>query len=308
SAVNERISDGKYKVVASGTHEDGTIVTLQFSLAASQICVMLSSAGSSTFHIFPRNGMTSLPTTMINKCQNSAGEMQITAATYMPFSIRHLDEYGAVTASVFDNEAKLPLLGTMGELIKNGTFANLSANSTMVALTNIGSKIDFLACSSRWMEKPSDIALLCTYIIVDALITMPQPIDPVISAALGNKSAKSPDELFNGNVIDVSHFPAGSTGSMATFSVTDIINATSAAASYLASLGSNLVMDRDQEQLYILFDTFDVQNGYEFSTVHFVSALVVMILCGCLWAYTGIRFSTTYTGSLYKVIYAELEH
>ncbi|CAO3573782.1 unnamed protein product [Mortierella alpina] len=269
------------------------------------------------FDTFPDSGMTSLPKTVLYKCQYPSGALNVVAQTQMSFAVQTLADFDAITTAIFDDTQPLPLLATMSAFTQNGTFLNSSANSTLVALFKTGATVHFLRCHSV-PSAPSvqttattTVGLLCSYNVVEAVMTTPQPIDPTLAADLKDRPTVAANEPLNQNVVVVGHLPMRLTNDplllLPTFSVSSLLEATRSGAQYLASLGSNFVMDWQQQQLYVLFETADVTDGQEFSTALFIALCVVMVLCAGVWLYSAKCLKAVYTGSLYKVVYTELE-
>ncbi|KAF9312942.1 hypothetical protein BG003_005769, partial [Podila horticola] len=300
NSTNQRISDGLYKVVAPGTFADSTImdVTPAVFFFDSHACYSPADVRN-LYSDTPRSGMTFSPSTMIFRCRYPTGEMQVAASTTFTFSVRHVEDFANVTSAIFDDTTDLPLLDIMDTITRNGTFASLTNNATMVILTDTsGAMVHFLSCISRWVTKGSDLLLLCQYIVVDAFSTTAHPGDPAIAAIVGNKTV-SP---FNNDMSTVvmRHFASSSTSTGITvYSVSSILNATSAATRYLASLGPNLVMDVENQKLTILYDTVEIQSVTEIPTVLFWVMVAVMVVCVSLMAHSMIKIDTIYSGTLY---------
>ncbi|KAF9950656.1 hypothetical protein BGZ72_007734 [Mortierella alpina] len=259
------------------------------------------------FQSFPESGMTSLPRTVLIKCQYPSGALNIGAHTQMRFATQSLAEFDNITTTIFDDTTQLPLLATMSAFTKNGTFLDAQSNSTMVALTKAGSNVHFFSCHSIPSAEPADRGLFCSYQVVEAVMTTPQPEDPIISADLKGRPVVAANVSVNVNLFVVGHLPMSLTSTIPTFSVSSMLNATWSGAQYLASLGQNVAMDWENQQLYVLYDTVDIKDGQEFSTALFVTLLVVMVICMGVWVYCEKTLKTIYTGSLYKLVHTELE-
>ncbi|KAF9176883.1 hypothetical protein BGZ50_009473, partial [Haplosporangium sp. Z 11] len=301
-ATNERISDDRFKIVAHA-NAGSNIAEMRLRVGLihdDRSCMFYSGYVGKVFLSFPPAGMTTLPVTEIHKCQYPSGEMLVSAATHMRFYVGHLRDFNNVTSTIFDNRADLSLLGAMEEMTRNGTFLDPARNSTMVVLTKLGPTVDFLSCASWRMETPGDTALMCSYTIIHAITVGPQPEDSIIAAAVGPRIPDPVANVVNDNRIHISHLPSGSSGLMATFSISKIIEVTSGATHYMASLGQNLVMGLYTQELHILFDTTEVKEGVEISTALSVVVAVIMLICASFWGYTEKYFSPTDTGSLYK--------
>ncbi|KAG0085962.1 hypothetical protein BGZ92_008566 [Podila epicladia] len=214
-------------------------------------------------------------------------------------------DFANVTSVIFDDTTNLPLLDIMDTLTRNSTFASLTNNATMVILTDTnGAMVHYLSCISRWVTKGSDISLLCQYIVVDAISTTAHLGDPAIEVILRNKTVSLSNKT---NKVVMRHFASSSTSTgMAVYSVSSILNATSAATRYLASLGPNLVMDVENQKLTILYDTLEIQSVTEIPTVLFWVMVAVMAVCVLLIAYSMIKIDTIHSGTLYMVLYEKL--
>ncbi|KAF9982164.1 hypothetical protein BGZ75_006459 [Mortierella antarctica] len=252
---------------------------------------------------FPDSGMTSLPRTILTRCQYPSGALNVGAQTQMRFAIQSLAEYDNITTTIIDDSKQLPLLATMSAFTKNGTFINPQSNSTLVALTKAGVNVHFLSCHSVRYSESASVGLLCDYQVIMTVMTTPQLDDPIIAADLKDLRVVAMDGSINQNVIVVGHLPLSLTSAIPTFSISSMLNATLSGAQYFASLGQNFVMDWEKGQLYVLFDTVDIKDGQEFSTGLFAALVVVMVLCAGLWAFTERTLKGIYTGSLYKLAY-----
>ncbi|KAG0331874.1 hypothetical protein BG000_010521 [Podila horticola] len=216
-------------------------------------------------------------------------------------------EFENVTSTIFDNTAALLLLDTMGTLVRNGTFSNLTINSTLVVLTDVtGAMVHYLGCHSRWVTRPNDLSLLCQYVVVDAFTTTPGLGDPIIAAAVGDRTSSL--VKYTSNMIAMRHFASSTTSAgMAIFSVSEIINVTLASTRYMASLGPNFVMDDINQQLTILYDTTDIQSVSEMPTAVFWAMVVVMVACAGAMIFAMIKYDVRHKGSLYMVLHEKLK-
>ncbi|KAF9131711.1 hypothetical protein BG015_003819 [Linnemannia schmuckeri] len=306
NTTNQRISDGLHKAVAPGTFADDTFMDVAPAVFFSDSRSCYSPVDVRSFYKdTPRSGMTFSPSTMIFRCRYPTGEMQVAASTSFTFSVRHVEDFANVTSAIFDNTTDLPLLNIMDTLTRNGTFASLTNNATMVILTDTsGAMVHYLSCVSRWVTKGSDLSLLCQYIVVDAFSTTTHPGDPAIAAIARNKPVPLSNDM---SKMVMRHVASSSTSTgMTVYSVSSILNATSAATRYLASLGPNLVMDVENQKLTILYNTVEIQSVTEIPTVLFWVMVTVMTACTLLMAYSMIKIDTIHSGTLYMVIYEKL--
>ncbi|KAF9309144.1 hypothetical protein BG003_010113 [Podila horticola] len=307
NATYERVSEGRYKLVTGGAFLDSIQdLSPQAFFADSSWCTSTHDVQLYYMDI-PRSGMTFPPSTLTFRCRQPSGEMQVAAATTFSFSVRHLDEFENVTSTIFDNTAALLLLDTMGTLVRNGTFSNLTINSTLVVLTDVtGAMVHYLGCHSRWVTRPNDLSLLCQYVVVDAFTTTPGLGDPIIAAAVGDRPSSVVQ--YTSNMIAMRHFASSTTSAgMAIFSVSEIINVTLASTRYMASLGPNFVMDDINQQLTILYDTTDIQSVSEMPTAVFWAMVVVMVACAGAMIFAMVKYDVRHKGSLYMVLHEKLK-
>ncbi|KAF9573573.1 hypothetical protein EC968_008328 [Mortierella alpina] len=314
TATNVRTASDQYTIVASAKYpEENVLVELRVPLIFhyQYRCLVTSSMSAETisrsFKKFPNSGMTSLPRTALTKCQYPSGALNVVSQTQMSFAVQRLSEYDHISTTIFDDSTQLPLLATMSAFTKNGTFSIPRSNSTLVALTKAGTNVHFLMCHSLRHAASTDIGLLCSYSVIDAVMTTPQAEDPVIAADLIGRWPVPANESVNQNAVWVGHLPMNLTSDVPTFSASSILDATLSGAQYLASLGQNFVTDWETGQLYVLFDTVDIKDGYEFSTGLFATLVAIMVLCACVWAYTEKSLKAIYTVSLYRLEYTKRE-
>ncbi|KAF9278408.1 hypothetical protein BGZ68_008596 [Mortierella alpina] len=315
-ATNIRTAPDQYTIIAPVNYPLGPNLREHRTLSYfhfEHLCIVAQSVSEAQspllFHSFPNSGMTSLPRTILTSCRYPSGAINIGAQTQMRFAIQNLAEYDNITTTIFDDSTQLPLLATMSAFTKNGTFLDTRSNSTMVALTKAGANVHFFSCHSVRSDESATIGLMCSYSVVMAIMTTPQPDDPIIAADLHliGRPVVPASEPINRNLIVVGHLPMSLTSALATFSVSSMLTATLSGAQYVASLGQNVVMDWKTGQLYVLFDTVDIKDGQEFSTALFVTLLVIMVLCAGVWGYSLKTLGGMYTGSLYQMVYTQLE-
>ncbi|KAF9306133.1 hypothetical protein BGZ74_007480 [Mortierella antarctica] len=271
---------------------------------------------------FPEDGIITLPKTYATKCQYGSDGSLAYSATYFQFAVGHMQDFDKITASILDDPNSLPLLKPMYAAINDGAFSSPTNNSTLVMLTKIpaaASDVDFFGCISQFSKKRRDMGLLCTYMLTSVINVKPQVRDPTIAADL--KREPVPHNITNTtNQIDftIFHLPRvpeleSSQGTAPLFSAAHLVQATTDATRYLASLGHNVNMYKDSgsivDQLYILYDTVELKDTYEVSTSAFAVVCAVTGLCGLAWAFSEYSkyFPTVYNSSLYKVVYTELK-
>ncbi|KAF9343082.1 hypothetical protein BGX26_006289 [Mortierella sp. AD094] len=131
-----------------------------------------------------------------------------------------------------------------------------------------------------------------------------QEINTLIMKAYGGKTFPYPPN--SSLAMTIEHSLALHNGVPQPVSMSTMKNVTYQAANYMASLGQNFYPDYAEEQLYILSDTRDPQQGFNVPDWLLISITVTMAVCLCLWAMTKVLLDVRYTGSLYKVVSMQL--
>ncbi|KAG0299635.1 hypothetical protein BGZ97_003608, partial [Linnemannia gamsii] len=264
---------------------------------------------------FPNDGIINLPTTDATKCQYGSDESIAMAITSIEFAVNRLDDFDKVVASIFEDASDIVLLQSMGAAIKNGIFLNPNNIPSMAMIAKMTSDVDYLICISRLLQGRSMMSLICTYIATALISVKPQSWDPIMREGLKRGPIQFPDDLNNPiSQIDLSvfHLPrATTTKSTFSFSTTHLLKATTDAADYLASLGHNVFINTtgrsESEGLYILYDTVKLEDAFEVPTVSLFVVFAVVLICAVAWVISEVFHQPVYNGSLYKVIFREIE-
>ncbi|KAF9135011.1 hypothetical protein BGW39_005103 [Mortierella sp. 14UC] len=309
-ASNRLISPDLHMVVAPLSYRKDGLFEMEpeFYAYNGKFC-SLKGPTAASFNTFPKDGFTALPRTDAVRCQFGSDDSFILAATFIKFAVNRLTDFNKVTAMIFDDPSNLPLLQSMNAAINNDTFSSPINNSTMVLFTSLSTNVDFLVCVSKFLVQQNGMALLCTYLTTATIMVKPQPWDPAIAADFKRNSTLSvkPDSIRNQNDISVYHMPLGSRTNMITFSAAHLLQATTEATEYFASLGHNVVMDLQTERLFVLFDAVKLRDAFEVSTTLLIVTGSIVCVCLFLWVISEIRDPAVYNGSLYKTIYKEIK-
>ncbi|KAG0312220.1 hypothetical protein BG000_006361 [Podila horticola] len=91
------------------------------------------------------------------------------------------------------------------------------------------------------------------------------------------------------------------------FSVSQILDDSSSAAYYVASLGQNFFMSWDDGGLYTVFDTVDLIKGYELPGWLFGSVVAIMAVCLLFRIVEEIMLDSKYKGSLLWALTKEIQ-
>lgn len=310
-ASNMLISPDVYMAVAAVSYTNAAVhfpPVLHISGYVRKFCERTSISPRSLFTTFPKDGIAAQPRTDLTRCQYGSGESIVMASTYLMFAINQLKDFDRITTSIFDNSTSLPLLTPMRTAINNGTFLNPTNNATMVMFTGISDNVEFFACSSTFLNRTNDMGLLCTYVLTSLMSINPQPWDPDMPEDI--KPEPSPpvddDTPISELNLNINHMPSGSRDSMLTFSPAHLLEATTDAAEYIASLRHNIATNKETGQLYVLYETSVFKDAFEVPTALLIVLAVVVVACLAIWIASEIRYPAVYNGSLYKVIYQEV--
>ncbi|KAF9324077.1 hypothetical protein BGZ91_003179 [Linnemannia elongata] len=316
-ATNRLISEGVHMATAPFSYSSeigGDFLELEPSVTTfNGVRCSSCSPDSALFMFFPKDGLTSLPKTCVTRCQYDTDDAIVTAVTYTKFAVNRLNDFDKITTSIMDDASSLPLLQPMRTAINNGTFLtttynSTSVNSTLVILTSISTNVDLFLCISTFSNTTSvagTVGLICSYVHFTAIAIKPQPWDPITPADF-KQSIDAKLNITNKNEITIYHLPSGSKDSMATYSSLHLRKATTDAAVYLASLGHNVIMNTQVEQLYILYDTIEFKDAFEVPTPLLIFLLVFSLVCIIVWA-SSAKLAPVFSGSVYKVIYEEIK-
>ncbi|KAK3833778.1 MAG: hypothetical protein JOS17DRAFT_801504 [Linnemannia elongata] len=310
SASNMLVSPDVYMVVAAVSYTDDILHSPvpHVSGYIRKFCKRTSTLFSPVFTTFPKDGIAALPWTDLTRCQYGSGESIVMASTYLMFAINQLKDFDRITTSIFNETASLPLLTPMRTAINNGTFLNPTNNATMVMFTGLSPNVDFFVCMSTFSNRTNGMGLLCTYVLTSLMPLKPQPWDPYMPEEIKPDPSPSVDNdiPISELNLNIQHMPSGSQDSMLKFSPAHLLESTTDATKYIASLGYNVVTNKETGQLYILYETRKVTDAFEVSTALLIFLAVVVVACLAIWITSEVRYSTVYNGSLYKVIYQEI--
>ncbi|KAG0310991.1 hypothetical protein BGZ97_012169 [Linnemannia gamsii] len=244
-----------------------------------------------------RIGISSPPLTVMTRCQQPSGEMVNIAASTVRFSVPDSKMFHSITTSIF--EAQDELLSSMEASVNNGTLINQStdplAQVTVMEVKIIGTEVSVLMCIGS--KQGSVPRLVCVYAIVNVLITKPRPENPDITQKMPEKRILSATPLST-VIMALHHLPA-ILQNKPSFAIPKILNSSSIAAAYMASLGQNFIMDWEASTLYVAYETAEIIKGYEIPAGLFYSMIGVMVVCVFFWAATEHFVESRYKRSLF---------
>ncbi|KAK5810138.1 hypothetical protein F5H01DRAFT_394651 [Linnemannia elongata] len=306
-ASNMLISPGLYMVVApvSYTYATRFPPDPQVSGYAIKNCTRTSTLRNPLFDTFPKDGIVAPPRTDLTRCQYESDDSIVMASTYIMFAINQLKDFDRITTSIFDDPTSLPLLTPMRTAINNGTFLNPTNNATMVMFTRISANVDFFVCMSTYLNRTNDMGLLCTYVLTSLISTKPQPWDPDMLKDIRLKPSPPIDDgiPISELNLNIRHMPPRSQDPMWKFSPAHLLQATTDAAEYIASLGHNIVTNQETGQLYILYETIVSKDAFEVPNALLIVLAIVVVTCLAIWVASEVRYPAVYNGSLYNVIF-----
>ncbi|KAG0248083.1 hypothetical protein BG011_000549 [Mortierella polycephala] len=248
------------------------------------------------------SGITSAPKTITTKCLLSSGQSISLSVTTINFSVPNLQDYRNVTSSLFGDQNELVL--AMEDSITDGTFASVPADPMdcieVIEAKATGTDVHALTCQVRRSGLNGTPYLACLYTTISVIIAKPQPMLPAISELRGNKP--SPKQPEASGVIVVSHLPKTFNDGLPSFQESNMINASSVAAHYFASLGNNFYVDWDDMSLYVVYKVSRLVRGYELPGWVFVTMIALMGVSLLIHVISEATFGARYKGSIYRVI------
>ncbi|KAF9938975.1 hypothetical protein BGZ67_010174 [Mortierella alpina] len=198
-----------------------------------------------------------------------------------------------VSATVFDNYNDM--FEAMEASVNSATLQSTTNLFTEVKVSH--STIEMLACYSGQIP-----GLMCVYTIISTVVTKSKALDPIIvEARQGRPLSQSQGASFT-VAMRILHTVASVNGTRQAISISTMKDATFAAAHYLALLGHNFYMDWNASQLYVIYDTADIETGLEVPLWLIWGIATIMLACLCFWAATEYFLDERCLGSLQKNI------
>ncbi|KAF9345090.1 hypothetical protein BGX26_003566 [Mortierella sp. AD094] len=279
---------------AGSASELATSSTVTYNNATCQVADLLSG-----FMYAPRDGTTSSPFTQTTKCVYPSGDITSLSLSSIRFMATTVPQFSNISKTAFDEYDEL-FQAMEVVLSKNN---NTSGNSTMYAeLKSENGTINSLNCFAAPNPLVNNTAYLtCIYVIVNAIILERQDINPNIAAAQGGGEPQ-PDPPESTTILSFSHIPSTDEDGLAQTLITEVKKANAATTSYLASLGQNLYVDWSRQQVTIMFETTDAEEGLEIPGWLIICVPIVAVISALLLGSTEYFLDVRYTSSLYKAI------
>ncbi|KAF9176884.1 hypothetical protein BGZ51_006050 [Haplosporangium sp. Z 767] len=317
NAILQHKAPGRGKVTIPGKHIgemdsiyiDG-MVTLEILPVVrinylDEMCMTSTAAVNMAFSHM--SGVTSTPKTITTKCLLPSGQAISLSVTSINFSVPNLQDYRNVTYPLLGDQNELVL--AMEDSITDGTFASVPADPMdCIEVTEVkatGTDVHALTCQVRRSGLNGTPYLACLYTTISTIIAEPQPMLPAISELRGNRSPPKQPKVCG--VLVISHLPKTFKDSLPSFLSSNMLNASSAAAHYFASLGNNFYVDWDDMSLYVVYNVFRLVRGYEIPDWIFGTVIALMVISLPIHVFSEIAFDARYKGSIYRVISEILE-
>ncbi|KAF9426622.1 hypothetical protein BGZ76_002676 [Entomortierella beljakovae] len=260
------------------------------------------------------NGRTMPPLTTVSKCVLPSGEIRVLSISAVQFMIEGIYTNGNdteiqinkhsfrnVTKFVFQEDDEL--LQAMESSINA---ENLKANATVFVEANThNSSIDMVVCHSSkemYVGLPY-MPFKCAYLNLNILSLKEQKANDLIASARGNYSI--PEYKNIGLFMSIAH---GSSDNIDDIRVSmDTIRvATSQAGEYLAALGQNVYADYDGNQLFAIYDVYDIVDGFSAPTWLVLFMGGVALACLVFWIAVKFAIKDIYKDSLFGLVSREI--
>ncbi|KAF9205481.1 hypothetical protein BGZ49_003970 [Haplosporangium sp. Z 27] len=243
----------------------------------------------------PRDGQTSLPTTLSTKCMYPSGNVTSLSLSAIRFMTSTVGQFSNVSKTSFNEYDELFQAMELNLNNSNGA----QGNCTLFAeVQYVNDTVNTLSCYTAPNPNNNITFVTCTYVIIRAIIISQQDLNPTIAATL--EEGGSPPDLTT--IMTFTHMPNSNGNRSAETSISAIRNINSVVADYIASLGQNLCVDWNHGQVTIMFDTTDTEGGLSIPFWLIVSVPVIAVICAILLGSTEYFLDGRYTTSLYKAI------
>ncbi|KAF8950450.1 hypothetical protein BGZ46_004529 [Entomortierella lignicola] len=314
TVVLRNVSSGHWSMVAQGNSDSTTFPTTIGSIISAATdewqCGSMDSEGSLQKRVY---GLALYPNTRVAKCVLPNGEIRVLSVSSVQFmGFSDVANNTEITDSeAFATSARLifteydDLLQSMEYSMNHTTF---QSNVTIFVEAKLGNSfIDVLYCNVLKSPLPLEAGYkdqMCAYFTIESLQLKAQDVNPLISTARGNRPFTISYNLTTS--MTVNHIISPAVQGSQPISMDQIRNYTTEAARYMASLGQNFYADYDESQLYVIFDTMDIVEGFQMPYWLFLTIFICMGVFLVLFGLTEWLMDGLYTSSLYKVISQEV--
>ncbi|KAF9911477.1 hypothetical protein BX616_010569 [Lobosporangium transversale] len=251
---------------------------------------------------------TSLLTEM-TKCILSTGDVIVLSIGTVRFSVAEAEEFETTTATMFSD--RMSIFQDMATDIRTAIKKyGYEEYPLLMEVQASGTSFDILACT--FFMRASRPRPSCIFANINSQIIRPRKNDTDIATALngrpfgGFKRTTFSEKATS--AIRIQKLPiADENGSVAPTNISQIRVDTAAATGYMASLGQNFYADYNQSQLYVLYDTLDMELGLDIPLWLLITVGTLMGLCMCVWAATEMLLDEKYTSSFFKITSMQLK-
>ncbi|KAF9352071.1 hypothetical protein BGX26_010028 [Mortierella sp. AD094] len=240
------------------------------------------------------SNLMSYPKTTVTKCVLQSGEVKVISLSTTRFMSSSAAQFRVSADAVFDEYDEL--LQSMGSAVGNAAYAS---NSTMfLEVRSNNTSIDSVSCYS--FKDVETILLSCVYLNINMLILKQQEINvDITNARDGREFSIQPKYT---TAMAIRHIPKMPHSLPENTPISMMKNATLAAAQYMASLGQNFYADYAEEQLYVVFDVADIEEGLEIPDWLVAVVIALAVSSFSLWAWTMKSLESIFTNSMYDVV------
>ncbi|KAG0007144.1 hypothetical protein BGZ80_005003 [Entomortierella chlamydospora] len=140
--------------------------------------------------------------------------------------------------------------------------------------------------------------LTCMYFATQSTILKSEALEPAIASAQEG-SQPLPDVT---TIMSFIHLASIDKGFSAQISIAELKNRTLDVAHYLASLGQNLYVNWNQQEVAVIFETTDAEEGLEIPNWLIIFVPIIAVISAILLGSTEYFLDARYTSSLYKAI------
>jgi hypothetical protein len=247
----------------------------------------------------PTDGLTSAPETNVIKCLLPDGSIQVLATSSIRFISSSIKSFRNTTATFLNEQDDLV------QAMENSMDAfSQHLIPQLFVETNIKENtMDILACYTGFSNLTGTWAPMCRYSAVNAILVSQQVMNPVISQI--RKGAKYNETFIYSLGATFDHYVAVKNGVQEKVSFVSIKQKTAEISSYLASLGQNAQMDWTNNQFIVIYDVYDILDGFDVPVWLIIVYCILVVICFCLFVYSRFLLRGFY-GSLYYAISQQL--
>ncbi|KAF9383040.1 hypothetical protein BGX21_001664 [Mortierella sp. AD011] len=241
-----------------------------------------------------RDGSTSSPTTVATKCVYPSGDVVAMSLSTSRFMTTTASQFSNVSKIMFDEYDEL--FQTMDVALDTIT----GSNSTLfLEIKSENGTTNSLSCYKAPNPSINNTSFLsCIYFAAQSTILKIEAFEPVITSAQRG-SQPLPDIT---TIMSFTHLVSIDKGFSAQISIAELRNHTLEAAHYLASLGQNLYVNWNRQEVTVMFETTDAEEGLEIPNWLIIFVPATAIISALLVGPTEYFLDARYTSSLYKSI------